>query len=73
MSITGENRETRFEKINALNSTQGTNADPSFEFDRQTITYCVVIKRGKTTAQWTPVVREINMTYNLKGKTNNIY
>ena len=73
MHIDGVNRETRFEKINALNSTQGTNLNPSFEFDRQTITYCVIITRGKTTAQWTPVVREVNMTDHLKGKTNNIY
>jgi hypothetical protein len=46
---------------------------PAFEFDRETITYCVIIKRGTTNAQWTPVVREIALRFHTKGKTNNIY
>lgn len=38
-----QNRNTRFESINKLNCLNSGN--PAFEFDRETITYCVVIKR----------------------------
>lgn len=48
-------------------------SEPVFQFDRETITYCVVIKRGKSTAQWTPVVREVYLAYHTKGKVNKIY
>lgn len=39
---------------------------PVFEFDRETITYCVVIKRGKADAEWTPIVREVYLNYHIK-------
>jgi hypothetical protein len=66
-----QNRITRFEISNRLNNLNNWN--PAFEFDWETITYCVVIKRGSNNAQWTPIVREVNMVYHTKGKTNNIY
>lgn len=66
-----QNRKTRYEKTNQLNNLNG--GSPAFEFDRETITYCVVITRWSVSAQWTPVVREVQMQYHLKGKTNNIY
>lgn len=65
-----QNRNTRFEITKALNNLNWT---PAFEFDRETITYCVVIKRGSNNAQRTPIVREVNMIYHIKWKTNNIY
>ena len=66
-----QNRNTRYESINKLNCMN--NGNPAFEFDRETITYCVVIKRWKSTAQWTPVVREVYMNYHTKGKVNDVY
>ena len=71
---TKQNRSTRYEKISALNKLDGWS--PAFEFDRETITYCVVIKRwtlpDEGIAQWTPIVREVNLIYHTKEKTNNI-
>lgn len=66
-----QNRKTRYEKTNQLNNLNSWS--PAFEFDRETITYCVVITRWSNNAQRTPVVREVQMQYHLKGKTNNIY
>lgn len=68
--IDQNNFRTRTEQINSLNSLQEWS--PAFEFDWQTITYCIVIKNGST-SQATPILREINMRYSLKWKTNNIY
>lgn len=70
MHIDSTNYKTRTEQINRLNSMD--NGAPAFEFDRQTITYCIVIKKG-TIAQATPIVRELNLRYQLKGKTNYVY
>ncbi len=66
-----QNRLTRFEITKALNNLNGWT--PAFEFDRETITYCVVIKRWSSSAQRTPIIREVSLTYHTKGKTNNIY
>ena len=70
-SKNNQNRKTRYEKTNQLNNLNSWS--PAFEFDRETITYCVVIRRWTSNAQWTPIVREVQMQYHLKGKTNNIY
>ena len=70
MHIDWQNFKTRTEQINALNSMNSW--APAFEFDRQTITYCIVIKNWSI-SQATPIVREINLRYHLKGKTNNVY
>lgn len=70
MHIDEKSINTRFEITNPLNNLEWT---PAFEFDWQTITYCVVISRGTSSAEWTPIVREIQLMYTLKGKTNNIY
>lgn len=70
-SKSSQNRKTRYEKTNQLNNLNSWS--PAFEFDWETITYCVVIRRWSSNAQWTPVVREVQMQYHLKGKTNNIY
>ena len=70
MHIDQNNFRTRTEQINRFNSLQ--EGMPAFEFDWQTITYCIVINKGSTN-QATPILREINLRYQLKGKTNNIY
>lgn len=70
MHIDLNNFRTRTEKVNALNSLQEWS--PAFEFDWQTLTYCIVITIGNI-SQATPIVREINLRYQLKGKTNNVY
>lgn len=66
-----QNRNTRYEKISKLNSVNDWN--PAFDFDRETITYCVVIRRGSASAERTPIVREVNLRYHLKGKVNDVY
>ena len=71
MHIDNDSKGTRYEKTNTLNSLDDWK--PAFETDRETITYCVVIKSGGTSVQRTPAVREIQMTYHTKGKTNNVY
>jgi hypothetical protein len=71
MHIDSDSKGTRYEKTNTLNSLDDWK--PAFETDRETITYCVVIKSGGTSVQRTPAVREIQMTYHTKGKTNNVY
>jgi hypothetical protein len=70
MSIDEESIHTRFEISNQLNNLMST---PAFEFDRETITYCVVIKKWISDAEWTPIVREVNLRYHIKGKTNYVY
>lgn len=70
MHIDQNNFRTRTEQINRFNSLQ--EGMPAFEFDWQTITYCIVINKGSTN-QATPILREVNLRYQLKGKTNNIY
>jgi len=71
MEIDSESKNTRFEQVNALNCFN--DGKPAFEFDRETITYCIIIKRGTNSAERTPTVREIRLTYHTKWKTNNIY
>jgi len=71
MEIDSESRHTRFEQVNALNCFNDWK--PAFEFDRETITYCVIIKRWTSSAEWTPTVREMRLVYHTKWKTNNIY
>ena len=66
-----QNRNTRYEEVNELNKLN--NGNPAFEFNRETIPYCVVIKSNDEEAQWTPVVREILAQYHLEGKTNDVY
>lgn len=64
--------------MNDLNDNDWT---PAFEFDWETITYCIVIRKwwyeneneDTSTAKRTPIVREVNLRYNLKGKVNNVY
>lgn len=70
-SKTNQNRVTRFEISNRLNNLN--NGSPAFEFDWETITYCVIIRRWQSNAQRTPIVREVSLWYHTKGKTNNIY
>lgn len=70
MHIDLNNFRTRTEKVNALNSLQEWS--PAFEFDWQTLTYCIVITIGNI-SQATPIVREVRFQYQLKGKTNNVY
>ena len=75
MTLSGLNRGTRFEAMTKFSQLPDGNdyTNPVFEYDRETITYCVVIKRWSNLAQRTPVVREVLMSYHLKGKTNQIY
>ena len=70
-SSSSQNRKTRWERTNVLNNLNEGN--PAFSFDWETITYCVVINRWSSSAEWTPIVREVKLSYKLKGKTNNIY
>ena len=77
MHIDLNNFRTRTEKTNILNSADGDpygqqEWNPAFEFDWQTLTYCIVIKIGNI-SQATPIVREVRLQYQLKGKTNNVY
>ena len=81
MTLDGRSRETRYEMMSKMSQLPiGQDNDgnpiywsPVFEYDRETITYCVVIKRWKASAEWTPVVREVYLNYHIKGKTNEIY
>ena len=70
MHITQESAGTRTEKSNLFNDLHGDQS--SFKFDRQTITYAIVIKRwGEDEA--TPIVRQIDVRYHCKDKVNNVY
>lgn len=81
MHLDGTSRETRYEKIGKFSQLQiGEDAqwnpiywNPVFEFDRETITYCIVIREWHRLAQWTPIVREVSLRYHLKGKANEVY
>lgn len=70
MSITNTNKWTRTERTELLNNLQ--NGNPAFWFDWQTITYAIVIKQW-TSTHATPIVRQIDINYHTKDKTNNIY
>ena len=81
MHIDQTNINTRTEKSNLFNN-MGKNSGSSFKFDWQTITYAIVITRYKknnpNTAQErayhaTPIVRQLDLKYHCKDKTNNVY
>lgn len=71
MHITQTNAGTRTEKSNLLNDLW-PNSESAFKFDWQTITYAIVISRGSETKS-TPIVRQIDIRYHCKDKTNNVY
>lgn len=71
MHIEQKNGKTRTEKSNLLNDLWA-NSGSSFKFDWQTITYAIVIKKG-TQNEATPIVRQIDIKYHCKDKTNNVY
>ena len=71
MQLTQQNAKTRTEKSNLLNNL-GDDYKSSFTFDRQTITYAIVITRWSETHA-TPIVRQIDLKYHVKEKTNNVY
>lgn len=70
MSITSENKGTRTEKSELFNDLQSWNS--AFRFDWQTITYAIVLKQN-TSTHATPIVRQIDIRYHCKDKTNNVY
>ena len=72
MEITWANKNTRTQVTYPLNNYVWNNANTWFEFDRQTITYMIKITKG-TNNKATPIVREIQLWYHTKGKTNEIY
>lgn len=83
MHIEQRNGKTRAEKSNLFNDLWSWQ-ESSFKFDWQTITYAIVITRydapnnNPTTAQLnaqhsSPIVRQIDIKYHCKDKTNNVY
>ena len=70
MEITQTNLGTRTERTNLFNDLQSW--DSSFRFDWQTITYAIRITLGSTT-EATPIVRQLDINYHVKDKTNNVY
>lgn len=71
MHIDQTNANTRTEKSNLFNDLwNGENS--SFKFDWQTITYAIVITRWDE-YKATPIVRQIDIRYHTKDKTNNVY
>ena len=71
MELKQRNAKTRAEKSNQLNDLW-PNWNPSFSFDRQTITYAIKISRGEETHA-TPIVRQIDLKYHCKDKINDVY
>ena len=65
------NINSRTERMELLNKI-GEDGTYSFGFDWQTITYAIVI-RQEDEVHATPIVRQIDILYNCKDKTNNIY
>ena len=70
MHISQTNWKTRTEKSNLFNNLD--NWQSAFKFDWQTITYAIVITLWDA-IQATPVVRQIDIKYHSKDKTNNVY
>lgn len=70
MSITNTNKWTRTERTELYNNLQSWNS--SFRFDWQTITYAIVMNQS-TSTHATPIVRQIDIVYHTKDKTNQIY
>jgi len=71
MHIDHTSKGTRTEKSNLFNKLGGSD-NSSFKFDWQTITYAIVINQN-TSTHATPIVRQIDMRYHTKDKTNNVY
>lgn len=71
MHIEQENGKTRTEKSNLFNDLWAWN-ESAFKFDWQTITYAIVITRWEE-SKATPIVRQIDIRYHTKDKTNNVY
>lgn len=73
MSITSNSKWTRTEKSNLLNN-MWNSSKSSFAnmWDWQTITYAIVMKQS-TSTHATPIVRQIDLRYHVKDKTNNVY
>ena len=73
MSITRNSKWTRTEKSNLLNN-MWNSSKSSFAnmWDWQTITYAIVMWQS-TSTHATPIVRQIDLRYHVKDKTNNVY
>lgn len=73
MSITNRSKWTRTEKSNLLNN-MWNSSKSSFAnmWDWQTITYAIVMWQSSSTHA-TPIVRQIDLRYHVKDKTNNVY
>ena len=71
MHIEQKNGKTRTEKSNLFNDLWAWK-ESSFKFDWQTITYAIVITRWEE-SKATPIVRQIDLRYHVKDKTNNVY
>lgn len=73
MSITNDSKWTRTEKSNLLND-MWNSSKSSFAnmWDWQTITYAIVMWQSSSTHA-TPIVRQIDLRYHVKDKTNNVY
>lgn len=73
MEITNNYKKTRTETITLVNNVINTNSLPgALSLDWQTITYLIKITKGSNN-QATPIVREIQLRYHVKGKTNEVY
>ena len=71
MSIDYNSKWTRTEKSNLLNNLWWSSKS-SFTFDRQTITYAIVMNQN-TSTHATPIVRQIDLRYHTKDKVNSVY
>lgn len=71
MTIRQSSAWTRTEKSNLLNA-MWPNWDSAFKFDWQTITYAIMIYRWWE-ERATPIVRQLDIKYHCKDKTNNVY
>jgi hypothetical protein len=73
MSIDRDSKWTRTEKSNLLNN-MWNSSKSSFAnmWDWQTITYAIVMWQS-TSTHATPIVRQIDLRYHVKDKTNNVY
>ena len=73
MSITRDSKWTRTEKSNLLNNMwNSTKSSFANMWDWQTITYAIVMWQS-TSTHATPIVRQIDLRYHVKDKTNNVY
>ena len=63
---------SRTQKSDLVNNLQSW--ESAFKFDRQTITYAIVIsKPNGSEPKTTPIVRQIDIKYHAKDKVNNVY